>query len=86
MEQSADQQLAAELAQLEQRRETKLTTGTVARLLGCSVEHVRRLIEAGDLDAIDIALSGRRKQYRIRVTAFRRYLSTRERRDHSGHP
>jgi len=37
---------------------TRLTTGQVARRFGCTPNHVRALIERGELAAIDLRLEG----------------------------
>ena len=48
--------------------------------LGCSENHVYRLIAAGVLPAVDIAVPGaRRSKTRIRDDALRAYIDTRTR-------
>ena len=55
-----------------------LTPREAADRLGCSVNHVRRLISRGELRAIDIAGAGsRRTKLRVRNDDLGRYVDSR---------
>lgn len=51
-----------------------LTTGEVATRIGSTPQHVRRLIEAGHLDAINIARGSIRPRFRVPQSAVVDYL------------
>lgn len=51
-----------------------LTTGQVARRIGSTPQHVRRLITSGRLAAIDIATGAERPRFRVAETAVADYL------------
>lgn len=51
-----------------------LTTGQVALVLGSTTQHVRELIKAGRLEAIDIAKGGGRPRFRVPEAAFAEFL------------
>lgn len=52
-----------------------LTISEVAKQLSCSTRHIYRLIDAGDLAAVDIAPSGSvRKRVRIKQSEVNDYL------------
>lgn len=51
-----------------------LTTGQVARRIGSTPQHVRRLISSGRLAAIDIAAGTERPRFRVSETAVADYL------------
>lgn len=54
--------------------EALLVPAVVARLLGCSVKHVRRLVARAELDGIAI---GTRRGLRITVRSLRRFIERR---------
>lgn len=51
-----------------------LTTGQVARRIGSTPQHVRRLITSGRLAAIDIAAGAERPRFRVAETSVADYL------------
>ncbi|KYK14248.1 helix-turn-helix domain-containing protein [Streptomyces rochei] len=51
-----------------------LTTGQVARRIGSTPQHVRRLITSGRLAAIDIATGAERPTFRIAEASVTDYL------------
>lgn len=51
-----------------------LTTGQVARRIGSTPQHVRRLITSGRLAAIDIATGTERPRFRVAETVVTDYL------------
>ncbi|GAA1065241.1 hypothetical protein GCM10009574_028540 [Streptomyces asiaticus] len=51
-----------------------LTTGQVARRIGSTPQHVRRLITSGRLAAIDIAVGAERPRFRVAETSVADYL------------
>jgi excisionase family DNA binding protein len=55
-----------------------LTTGQVARRIGSTPQHVRRLITSGRLAAIDIANGTERPRFRVAETAVAAYLRAAE--------
>ena len=54
---------------------TWLTTSEVADSLGCSKEHVRALIRAGDLRALVVNPRSSRPDYRIAPDELRRFVA-----------
>lgn len=52
-----------------------LTTGEVARRIGSTPQHVRRLITSGRLAAIDIATGTERPRFRVAETDVAAFLS-----------
>ena len=60
------------------RLEGRISTGRVAQLLGCSHAHVRRLIECGALDAIDVRLPGKpRPKWGVSLASVERFVVAR---------
>jgi excisionase family DNA binding protein len=58
-----------------------LTISGAAALLGCSDNHIYRLIESGELPAVDIAQPGsRRSKTRVRDDDVQAYISRKTRR------
>ena len=58
-----------------------LTIAGAAARLGCSDAHVYRLIEAGELDAVDISQPGaKRSKTRVRSDAVDSYIKAHTRR------
>lgn len=56
----------------------RVSTGVAARRLGVSVEHVRRLIFCGDLDALDTRLPGSTiPRYSVTVDSIERFERSR---------
>lgn len=55
-----------------------LTTGQVARRIGSTPQHVRRLITTGRLAAIDIATGSERPRFRVAETSVANYLRAAE--------
>jgi hypothetical protein len=55
-----------------------LTTGQVARRIGSTPQHVRRLITSGRLAAIDIASGTERPRFRVAAIAVAAYLRNAE--------
>ena len=51
-----------------------LTVSDVAKRLACSPNLVRGLIQAGRLIAIDVAVLGRRRQYRVSEMELARFI------------
>lgn len=56
-----------------------LALQAVADSLDCSAEHVRSLIEAGHMEAVDIA-DGGKKQLRVPQASLQRFMETRKKR------
>lgn len=54
-----------------------LTTGQVAVVLGSTSQHVRELIKAGHLEAIDIAKGDGRPRFRVPKAAFAEFIRER---------
>jgi hypothetical protein len=50
---------------------------TVAKLLPCSPAHVRNLIKAGALAAVNVGLPGKRKEWRVSVSDYERFVKER---------
>jgi excisionase family DNA binding protein len=61
-------------------RQVMLRVSQVATMLDCSRQHVYDLIAAGDLAAVNIALSGTRAQTRIHLDEIERYIKANTRR------
>ena len=60
---------------------TLLTPAAAAVRLGCSDDHVYRLISMGELDAVDIAAPGaKRSKTRVRSDGIDAYIESRTRR------
>ena len=58
--------------------ERRISTGRVAQLLGCSHAHVRRLIECGVLDAVDVRLPGApRPKWAVSFASVERFVAAR---------
>ena len=63
---------------LEVPEKPSLRPDEVARLLGCSKEHIRHLIEDGSLDAMDVRCAGTGKPaHRIIQTSVVRFMKNR---------
>lgn len=62
--------------------ERRLTTSQVAKRLGldgdAGVRHVLRLIESGDLCAVDISTGEKRPRWRVAESEVERYIADRE--------
>jgi excisionase family DNA binding protein len=64
-----------------------LTISAAAARLGCSDNHIYRLIAVGELEAVDIALPGaRRSKTRVKSDGIDTYIGGRTRRAGSADP
>lgn len=58
--------------------EKRVSVGVAKRMLGCSDDTVRRRIEAGEIEAVDIRPAGAaRPVWSVSVESVRRYISSR---------
>ncbi len=74
----ADRQVATDLGEeASTGPATWLTPEEAADLLKVSAEHIRALIRAGRLKAVNLAIGKKRPLYRIRATAIDRMVAAR---------
>jgi hypothetical protein len=54
-----------------------MAVSQVADLLSCDAAHVRNLIKAGALAAVNVGLPGKRKEWRVSVSDYERFVKER---------
>lgn len=57
---------------------THIPLSEVARRLGVKVHHATRLVDSGELQAIDVAIGKRKRCFRVSVESLEAFISSRQ--------